>query len=116
MLESASVAAEGSSPDDVGKTYMSPETPGMVKNTDFSQDGQQNNQETSGVGSLSAMELQNPGVASGSPAAAAPDPPLEATGQASGTEASPIAAAALASPVAVASGSEGAAAATEVCT
>ena len=119
MVESTSVAAEGTQ----DGQHMNPETPGMVKNTsvaaDFSQDGQQNNQETPGVGSLSAMELQSPGVASGSPAAAAPDPPAEATGQASGTEASPIAAAALASPAAVASGSEGAAAAAtpaEVCT
>ena len=117
QVESTSVAAEGTQ----DGQHKNPETPGMVKNTgvavDFSQDGQLNNRETPGVGSLSAMELQRPGVAPGSPAAAAPGDPAEAAGQTSGSEASPIAAAAPAAQAAVASGShDAAAAAAEVCT
>ena len=62
-----------------------------------SQDGQQNNRDTQGLAPLSAMELQSPGVASGSQAvAAASVAPAGAAGVASGS--SPAAAVAPAAP------------------
>ena len=67
-----------------------------VKSTG-SQDGQQNNRDTQGLAPLSAMELQSPGVASGSQAvAAASVTPAGAAGVASGS--SPAAAVAPAAP------------------
>ena len=62
-----------------------------------SQDGQQNSRDTQGLAPLSAMELQSPGVASGSQAvAAASVAPAGAAGVASGS--SPAAAVAPAAP------------------